>query len=70
MSGDVAEAMNLNSLEELEEKFTHQAAITKFDIIFLKYTIHKITILVRIWMSTVCHLLEVEKSRTELRFLN
>jgi len=32
MSGDVAEAMNLNSLEELEEKFTHQAAITNSNL--------------------------------------
>ena len=70
MSGDVAEAMNLNSLEELEEKFTHQAAITKFDNVLLKHMIHKVIIPVRIWMSTVCHLQEVERSRTELKFLN
>jgi len=30
-SGDVNEAMNLNSLEELEEKFSHQAAISNED---------------------------------------
>lgn len=28
LSSDVAEAMNLNSLEDLEDKFSHQAAIT------------------------------------------
>ena len=26
---DVAETINLNSLEDLEDKFSHQAAITK-----------------------------------------
>jgi len=31
LSSDVAEAMNLNSLEDLEDKFSHQAAITNCD---------------------------------------
>ena len=30
LSSDVSEAMNLNSLEDLEDKFSHQAAITKY----------------------------------------
>jgi len=31
LGSDVAEAMNLNSLEDLEDKFSHQAAITNCD---------------------------------------